>query len=115
MLNPLNKYKFYFSSKGETIAVATFAGKTVRGVARCSPEDAFDEEKGKQLAAARCHAKIAQLRRETAEKRFDIAKAEVDKVQHTMNQCFWYLMDSTEVENVAKRDLKRLTRAMRKQ
>lgn len=46
----------------EVIAISTFAGKPVRGKAICAESDAFDEEKGKLLAAARCNAKIAVKR-----------------------------------------------------
>lgn len=44
------------------IAVSTFAGKTVRGVAKCHPNDSFNEEVGTKLALARCNLKVAQKR-----------------------------------------------------
>lgn len=53
--------KFYIADN-KVIAVSSYAGKTVKGVAKCSPEDTFDVEKGKQLAAARCNLKIAEKR-----------------------------------------------------
>lgn len=63
------RYKYFSDNKRKVIAVSTFAGKTVRGVALCSPEDDFDIEKGKNIAAARCAAKIAQKRWQRAVKR----------------------------------------------
>ena len=44
------------------VAVSTFAGKTVRGVAKCHPNDKFDAEAGTKLALARCNLKVAQKR-----------------------------------------------------
>lgn len=58
-----NKYKFYYNGN-EVIAVSTFAGKTIKAKVKCNPEDVFDVEKGKQLAAARCNLKIAKKREE---------------------------------------------------
>lgn len=71
----LNKYKFYVptnkdgSPKGEVIAVSTYAGRYVRGVAKLNPLDEFDIEAGKKLAAARCNVKIAQKRVKRANKK----------------------------------------------
>lgn len=58
---PLEKYRFY-TNGNKVVAVSTYAGKTVRGVAKCAPEDTFDLEKGKEIAAARCAVRIAQKR-----------------------------------------------------
>ena len=63
---PLERYKFYIA-KNKVIAVSTYAGKTVRGVAVCADSDTFDIEKGKRLAAARCNVKIAEKRLKNAE------------------------------------------------
>ena len=41
------------------IAISTYAGKTVKGIAKVDPRDTFDPEVGKQLATARCAEKIA--------------------------------------------------------
>lgn len=46
---PIEKYKFY-TNGSRVIAVSTYAGKTVRGVAVCHAGDAFSLEKGKKLA-----------------------------------------------------------------
>ena len=56
---PIEKYKFY-TNGSRVIAVSTYAGKTVRGVAVCHAGDTFSLEKGKKLAALRCAEKIAK-------------------------------------------------------
>lgn len=63
------KYKVFTNSKNEIIAVSTYAGKTVKGVAKCDPRDSFDKSKGEQLAIARCAAKLQRsVERERREK-----------------------------------------------
>ena len=77
---PLDKYKYVIYTDKETnkiytIAISTYAGKTVKGIAVCEPEDAFDEEYGKRLAAARCEEKVAQRRLRNAEAKHNEARA----------------------------------------
>ncbi len=65
---PIEKYR-YFTSGNKVIAVSTYAGRTVRGVAICDEQDKFDLQKGKELAAARCATKIARKRFNRANKK----------------------------------------------
>ena len=58
----MEKYSFYTDGKSKVVAVSTYAGKVVRGVAKCDVNDTFSLEKGKELAAARCNEKIAKKR-----------------------------------------------------
>ena len=69
----INKYKCYgYDEKNEdgsirahcVVAISTYAGKTVKGYAKCHPDDTWDWEKGKALAIARCAEKIAAKRNE---------------------------------------------------
>lgn len=62
-----DNYK-YVVTPTKVIALSTYAGKVVRGIAKCSPQDKFDEEYGKKLAAARCNLKVAQKRLNRADK-----------------------------------------------
>lgn len=62
------EYKYKIDEEKRTVvALSTFAGKAVTGVAHCAPEDTFDIEVGKKLAAARCSVKIAEKRVKRAE------------------------------------------------
>ncbi len=64
---PLEKYKFYVSpNENKVIAVSSYAGRKVTGVATCAPEDKFDLKKGMALAAARCNLKVAEKRMKRA-------------------------------------------------
>lgn len=69
---PIEKYKFYINGS-RVIAVSTYAGKTVRGVAVCHAGDTFSLEKGKKLAALRCAEKIAKKRVARANRKVDEA------------------------------------------
>lgn len=68
------KYTFYTDGMSKVIAVSTYEGRTVRGVAKCDPRDGFDLEKGKRLAEARCSEKIAAKRAKRAKR--ELKKAE---------------------------------------
>ena len=65
-LKPRKKVEVQFyvnEEKGHVYAVAHFYGKIVKGTAKCSPQDEFDVEKGKQLAEARLRYKMALIRK----------------------------------------------------
>lgn len=65
-MNKDKRYKFYVHERKdgvkEVIAVSSYAGKTVKAKAVCSPDDEFDIEKGKELAKLRCALKIENKR-----------------------------------------------------
>ena len=88
------KYKYYIDNKKNIIAVSTYAGKTVKGVAKCDPRDAFDVEKGKDLAAARCDYKVAQKRERRAEKKCAEAAAVLAKAYNYFEKMNKYQQDS---------------------
>ena len=60
--NFVPKYKYFTNGENMVVAVSSYKGRTIRGVAKCSEEDEFDLETGKKLAAARCAMKIAKAR-----------------------------------------------------
>lgn len=60
--NFVPKYKYFTNGENVVVAVSSYAGRTIRGVAKCSDQDKFDLETGKKLAAARCAMKIARER-----------------------------------------------------
>jgi len=60
--NFVPKYRYYTNGKNVVVAVASYMGRSFRGVAKCSEQDEFDLETGKKLAAARCAMKIAKER-----------------------------------------------------
>ena len=64
-----------FVKHGKTIiAISSFAGKPVRGKAKCEPGDDYNETLGMELAELRCNMKVAKKRSKYAMKQFAEAK-----------------------------------------
>lgn len=100
----MGRYKFYIADN-KVIAVSSYAGKTVKGVAKCSPEDTFDVEKGKQLAAARCNAKIAEKREKRAWEKVREAEEAVNKASEYYDKMRVYRDDSVIAREEAETEL----------
>ena len=84
-------YRFYVTSDNTVIAVSTYAGKIVRGIAKCAPIDTFSLEDGKALAAARCNLKISEKRHNRAARKLIEASAALnDAMRHVENMKHYY-------------------------
>ena len=97
-------YRIY-ETPNKVIAVSSFAGQTVRGVAKCNPADEFDVEKGAALAAARCGLKIAEKRVKRAYSKVDEAKANVDAAIKHLSEMLKYQSDAEANLNGAQFEL----------
>lgn len=90
---PLEKYKFVILTN-KVIAISSYAGKTVKGIAKCRPTDKFDIDKGKALAAARCNLKVAKKRMHRAEKKLSLAADHLDAAQQAYGHAREYQDDA---------------------
>ena len=90
---PLEKYKYYRAGN-KIIAVTTFAGKTVRGVAKCSSSDSFSEEVGRKLAAYRCNEKVAKRRWQRAVRKCNEAAQLVAEAENHYDNMIYYEEDA---------------------
>lgn len=90
---PFEKYRYY-TTGNKIIAVSTYAGKTVRGVAKCAEGDAFDMEKGKKLAALRCAEKIAWKRLYRAVDKVAEAEEAVEAAENHLDKMVMYHGDA---------------------
>lgn len=84
-------YKIYTdTSSGKEIkvikAIGKYAGRAVSAVAKCNPEDSYDEVFGKALAAKRCEIKINEKRYKALKKRSDYAAREITALINMANQ-----------------------------
>lgn len=94
---PISKYKFYVTpDETRVFAVSTYAGKTVKGVAKKDPRDTFDMAFGKELAAARCAAKVAKKRKVRAAKQVAKAAAEFNRAYKYFEKMKAYQADANE-------------------
>ena len=110
--NFVPKYRFYTNGKNLVVAVTSFQGQNVRGVAKCNEQDEFDLETGKKLAAARCAMKIAK-------KRVKYAKAQREHWLKMMSFQADILMkaedrytDAIEIEKQAKHAYEELVKGL---
>lgn len=92
---PIEKYRYATTGK-KVIAITTYAGKTVRGVALCHDEDNFDMEQGKRIAAARCAVKVAQKRLARAEKKMEESDELVAKAERHAGRMEQYYFDAQD-------------------
>lgn len=93
------RYKFH-NSDNKVIALGSFAGKVVRGIAKCDPEDTFSLEDGKELAKARCEAKIAHKREKYACDKLEEAYELFSKAQEHFEQMneYWEKAHAERIE-----------------
>lgn len=94
------QYRYYGSDK-TVVAVSTYAGKTVRGVAKCDPADEFTLETGKKLAGARCNVKIAARRVKNAENKRAEAIAALEAAQKRVAEMNAYYDDAVACHEAA--------------
>jgi hypothetical protein len=96
--NFVPKYRVYTNGENVVVAVSSYAGEKVRGVAKCAPEDGFDLEKGKKLAIARCALKIAKKRAKALDEIVNDGYARMDEAtQNLLN-----MIDRANEANVAE-------------
>lgn len=92
----------YVVTPTKVIALSTYGGRTVRGVAKCHPGDTFNEEVGKALAAARCNEKVAAKRYARAQQKYNEMVQELHQMEARAHKVADYLHDSYEAYKEAK-------------
>lgn len=107
---PLEKYT-YIVTENKVRAVQTYAGLPYIGVAQCAPQDQFDFETGKELAAARCNAKIARARHKHARKCFKEAEQALIKAKHRYDKYKKFCSDAYDAMIDAECTLEELEEA----
>lgn len=112
----VNRYNYYTDGEQhKIIAVSSFAGKKVRGVAKCSPEDRYDPNIGMDLATLRCNLKIASKRLARAEqKKYEAYEAFATAAQH-YDAMSTYWSDAVQDYNNAAAQLAELENSLRKE
>ena len=91
---PLEKYTYIV--KGKIVkALQTYAGEVYAGIAHCAPEDEFDFEKGKELAAARCNEKISKARVAYARKKYLEALKVLKRAQKEFDKYGSFMCDAS--------------------
>ena len=112
----LNKYKYavYTDKDGKQVisARSTYAGKTVKGYAKCDPRDDYDVESGKKLAAARCNARVANKRVARAQAKVDEAMKQLVAAQNYLAKMQEYHSDALAESAIADNAVTQLLQNM---
>ena len=90
------------------VCISHYAGKPVRGIAKCSPEDQYDEAYGKYLAKVRCDQKVAEKRVQRATMKFTKAQQCRRQAQQEEDRMFIYLNEA----KIALQDSTRLLKVL---
>lgn len=104
------EYKIHTKRNGkkEVVAISSYAGKTVKAKAICSPEDTYDEELGKEIARLRCAVKIDEKRARRAKKEKDaLLRAEAELARKLLKNSN-YVVDSIAQLKHDKKELEEL-------
>ena len=99
----------YVVTPDKVIALSTFAGCTVRGIAKCHPNDDFDEEYGKKLAAARCNEKISAKRYARAQSKYNEYVKRIHEMEIEFGDVCDYLRGAYDGWKAAKEELNELS------
>lgn len=105
------RYKF-FVTDNKVVCVSTYAGKSVRGIAKCDPKDTFNLEGGKGLAQARVDYKIAEKRLKRALLKSAEATLTVEKARAYQARMRDYALESQQELEQAKANLAKLEASM---
>ena len=93
-----NKYRYvtFTDENGvpTVVAISTYAGRTVKGKAKLDPRDEFNMEKGKEIAAARCNARVAEKRARRARLRLEEAEKQLKAASRHYEKMRSYYVDS---------------------
>ena len=87
-------YASYTDGKTKVIVVTKFHNKKIRGIAKCSPEDTFDFEKGKQLAELRCRKKLVAEQYNFYTEKLELIDVLIDKYNRERNKVEKCRMDA---------------------
>lgn len=99
------KYKIFTNAVNNVIAVSTYAGKTVKGVAKCDPRDTFDINTGVKIAEARCAKKVADKRLVRARKKYAEAEQKFKNAEAYLHKMSNYVFDATKALEKAENTL----------
>lgn len=105
-------YAHYTNAEGQNVisARSTYAGKTVKGYAKCDPRDEFDVVKGEKLAAARCNERISRKRLANAHRRLDAAAKALADAQAHYDKMVRYQADAADRATAAYNELLNVTK-----
>ena len=94
--------------KRYVIAMAKSDGKTIKGVAKCSSNDVFDEELGKAIASARCRVKVMRRQALEASDYVDTYRAEKETAERKLRNAEQFAWDQFVKVDDAEKELAKI-------
>lgn len=92
----------YSFGENKVVCISHFAGRPVRGIAKCDPsQDVFNEETGCTLARLRCDYKVALKKVNRATKKFHDALEAMNNAEQEAMKMKQYLDDAIDQLNAA--------------
>ncbi len=89
------KYHFYYNADNNSvICTRSYKDQTIRGVAKCDPEDNFNMNDGKKLSYLRCRKKHAKKKRNRAHKAYMDALIAAAAAQDNLSKMRGFFGDS---------------------
>lgn len=108
----LKHFRFY-KANNKIVAVRTYIGKTVKGIAKCDPRDNYDEETGMKLAAARCNNKVATKRMHRAHDEMLAAERDLKIAAAKLNKASNYFQYSCLEKSQARAELDKILETLK--
>lgn len=99
------KYKYFTNNKDVVVAVCYYAGRPVRGVAKCADSDTFNLETGKQLAKLRADLKVAEKRCKAAHKKREWVHNLFKEIWKRDNDAHVYWVEAREERSKLRKEL----------
>ena len=109
---PIEKYNFIQhkteDGRERIIALSTYCGRPVRGVAICSADDNFDLEAGKRLAAARCELKVANKRAKYAQEKLNYLVSVAEDLRQMISKAAFVAGETSTAVKAAEEELNKI-------
>ena len=109
----MSRYRVFRDNKGKIIVASSYAGKIVRGVAKCNENDTYNEDTGIALATARCDVKITNKRVMRAMAKYDAATKAVNNATAAWEKAIKYLTNAEQEALTARKTLSVLESTVR--
>lgn len=109
----MSRYRIFKDGKGKIVVASSYAGKIVRGIAKCNANDTYKEDTGIALATARCDVKIANKRVKRAMAKYDAATKAVNDANAAWEKAIKYLTNAEQEALNARKALSVLESAVR--
>lgn len=104
------RYRVY-QNKNQVIVITHYRGKSIKGVAKCSPEDEFDLERGTAIAKCRCDLKLMNKKQDDDAKQYVELRRLRDEINNKLEAIGERFIDRADDMDNARDLLHELTRA----